>query len=271
MQKPFILSNGLQIPSIGFGTWLIPQERACLRVSQALKIGYRHVDSAQDYGNEAGVGEAIRESGLPRESIFVTTKIKASIKRYGEAKSSLEESFSKLGLNYIDLVLIHAPQPWEELRGPKKYYEENRAVWACMEEFYKNGRIKSIGVSNFLEDDLEHLMSHCSIKPMVNQICLNIGDTDSELVEYCQKQGILVEAYCPIAHGKALSDPFVITMAKKYSVSPAVLCLAYALELGTLPLPKSENPEHMKENLDFSLSISPEDMESLKRWKHQDQ
>lgn len=270
MQKPFILSNGVKIPSIGFGTWLIPQERACLRVKQALEIGYRHIDSAQDYGNEKGVGEGVRSSGLPREEVFVTSKVKASIKNYEEAKASIEESLVKLGLGYIDLMLIHAPQPWEELRGPNKYYEENQAVWKAMEEFYHEGKIKSIGVSNFLPEDLDHLMKNCSVKPMVNQICLNIGDTYLDLVDYCKQRGILVEAYCPIAHGNALNDPFVLKMAEKYKVSPAALCLAYTLQLGTLPLPKSENPTHMKENLEFSLRIADSDMELLKNWKHQD-
>lgn len=259
----YTLYNGVTIPSVGFGTWQIPNEQAKQAVLDAVKAGYRHIDSAQGYGNEVGVGEGVRECGLPREEIFVTTKVLAEIKDYEGAKRSIEESLQKLNIGYIDLVLIHCPQPWDEFRSEKRYFAENREVWRAMEEAYQAGKVRAIGVSNFLEDDVANLLD-CAVKPMVNQVSTYVGNTPLALIDYCRSQGILMEAYCPNGHGAALSNPVVVEMAAKYGVTPAQICVKYTLQLGTLPLPKSLNPAHIKNNLELDFTISDADMEVLK-------
>ena len=162
------LNNGNKIPALGLGTWFIDDDKAEQAVISAVKIGYRHIDTAQAYGNERGVGAGIRACGVSRESLFVTSKVAAEAKTYDAAARSIDESLKKMGLTYIDLMLIHSPQPWAEWRSNKRYFEENVQVWKALEDAYQAGKIKAIGVSNFLIDDLENLISHCEIKPMVN-------------------------------------------------------------------------------------------------------
>ena len=156
MEKELVLYNGVKIPVNGYGTWLVDQEVAEERVKLALEVGYRHIDSAQAYGNEVGVGNGFRASGLKREEVFITTKVRAELKTYEQAKASMEESLERLGLDYVDLILIHCPQPWNEFRGEKRYFKENIGVWKALEEFYKAGKARSIGISNFLVDDMEN-------------------------------------------------------------------------------------------------------------------
>lgn len=265
LNENYTLSNGVQIPKLGLGTWFINDKDAAEAVRQAVKLGYRLVDTAQAYMNEAGVGEGVRTCSLPREQIFVTDKIAAEAKSYEDAKKSIDDMLAKTGLDYIDLVIIHAPQPWKKWRNKKdRYFEENKQVWKAMEEAYKAGKLKAIGVSNFLQDDLESLLPSCEIKPMVNQVLCHISNTPKELIAFCEKEGILVEAYAPIAHGKVLKNKEIAAMANKYGVTVAQLCIRYDLQLGTVALPKTANPAHMKENAAVDFTISDDDMAELK-------
>lgn len=259
------LSNGVKIPELGLGTWFIDDDKVDNAVVSAVKIGYRHIDTAQAYGNERGVGAGIKACGIPREELFVTSKVAAEAKTYESAAKSIDETLNKMGLSYIDLMLIHSPQPWAEWREDgKRYFEENIQVWKALEDAYKAGKIKSIGVSNFLIDDLENLLANCEIKPMVNQLLIHIGNTPTKLIEYCKKHNIVVEAYSPIAHGEALKNETIVAMAHKYGVSVAQLCIKYVLNLGTVALPKTSNEEHMQSNAKVDFEISAEDMEILK-------
>lgn len=258
------LSNGNKIPTLGLGTWFIDDDKADKTVISAVQIGYRHIDTAQAYGNERGIGIGIKNCGVTREELFITSKVAAEAKTYDAAAKSIDESLKKMGLESIDLMLIHSPQPWSEWRDKKRYFKENIQVWKSLEDAYKAGKVKAIGVSNFLIDDLENLMTHCKIKPMVNQLLIHIGNTPSELIEYCQKNDMVVEAYSPIAHGEALKNETIVAMAQKYGVSVPQLCIKYALNLGTVALPKTSNPKHMKDNANLSFKISSEDMETLK-------
>ena len=258
------LSNGKKIPVLGLGTWFIDDDKVAAAVVSAVKIGYRHIDTAQAYGNERGVGVGIKTCGVPRDELFITSKVAAEAKTYDAAAKSIDETLEKMELDYIDLMLIHSPQPWAEWRNSKRYFEENIQVWKSLEDAYEVGKIKAIGVSNFLIDDLENLLAHCKIKPMVNQLLIHIGNTPADLIEYCKEQDIVVEAYSPIAHGEALKNETIAAMAQKYGVSVPQLCIKYALNLGTVALPKASNPKHMQDNADLSFEISSEDMETLK-------
>lgn len=258
------LSNGVKIPALGLGTWFIDDDKADKVVISAVETGYRHIDTAQAYGNERGVGVGIKTCGVPREELFITSKVAAEAKTYDAAAKSIDETLNKMGLCYIDLMLIHSPQPWAEWHNDKRYFEENKQVWKALEDAYVAGKIKAIGVSNFLIDDLENLLAHCEIKPMVNQLLIHIGNTPTALIEYCKEQNIVVEAYSPIAHGEALKNETIVAMAQKYGVSVPQLCIKYVLNLGTVALPKTSNPTHMQDNAKLSFEISSEDMETLK-------
>lgn len=264
------LSNGKKIPVLGLGTWFIDDDKAEQAVVSAVKIGYRHIDTAQAYGNEKGVGAGVKNCGISREELFVTSKVAAEAKSYDAAAKSIDETLDKMGLGYIDLMLIHSPQPWAEWRNDKRYFEENIQVWKALEEAYTAGKVKAIGVSNFLIDDLENLIAHCEIKPMVNQLLIHIGNTPAELIAYCKEQDIVVEAYSPIAHGEALKNKTIVAMAQKYGVSVPQLCIKYVLNLGTVALPKTANVEHMQNNASLDFEISDEDMETLKTLKFKD-
>lgn len=263
LNENYTLSNGVKIPKIGLGTWLIPDGEAAQAVRDAVAMGYRHIDTAQTYGNERGVGEGVRTCGVPREEIFITSKVAAEHKTYESAAKSIDESLAKLGMDYIDLMIIHCPQPWAEFRGERRYFTENKEVWRALENAYKDGKVKAIGVSNFLVDDLENILDDCKVKPMVNQILTHITNTPLELINFCREHGILCEAYSPIAHGEALKNRLILSVAEKYSVTPAQLCVRYALQLGMVVLPKTSNPEHMKNNADIEFEISAEDMDIL--------
>ena len=261
--ETYSLSNGVSIPKLGFGTWFIDDDKAAEAVRQAVSVGYRHIDTAQAYGNERGVGEGVRTCGAARDEIFVTSKVAAEHKTYQSAMDSIDETLGKMGLDYLDLMIIHSPQPWAEWRGKKRYFDENKEVWKAMEDAYKAGKLRAIGVSNFLQDDLESLLASCEIRPMVNQILVHIGQTPLSLIEYCRSQNILVESYSPIGHGQILQSPLVLETAEKYGVTAAQLSVRYAVQLGTAALPKTKNPEHMKENAAIEFTISEEDMNTL--------
>lgn len=268
LNESYTLSNGIQIPKLGLGTWFIDDDKAAQAVCQAVKLGYRLIDTAQAYGNEQGVGQGVRTCGIPREELFVASKVAAELKTYDAAAKSIDETLEKMGLDYLDQMIIHSPQPWREFRVEKRYFEENKEVWRALEDAQASGKVRVIGVSNFLKDDLENLLGSCRVKPMVNQILLHISSTDLELVDFCKAQDIQVEAYSPIAHGEALKNPAIAEMAKKYGVSAAQLCIRYVIELGTVALPKTADPAHMASNASVDFTISGEDMEALRHMEH---
>ena len=264
LQETYTLSNGVKIPKLGLGTWFIPDAQASEAVRTAISLGYRHIDTAQAYENEAGVGEGVRTCGLPREQIFVTSKVAAEHKDYDSAARSIDETLEKMGLDYLDMMIIHSPQPWADFRGGD-YAEGNRAAWRALEDAYTAGKLRAIGVSNFRKPDLDNILSDCRVRPMVDQILLHISNTDLGLLDTCTTQDILVEAYSPIAHGEALKNPMIVEMAARYGVSAAQLCIRYVLELGAVALPKTADPEHMKANATVDFTITPDDMELLKQ------
>ena len=268
--KEFILANGVKAPALAYGTGLIKNEDAARCVKMALEAGYRHIDTAQAYGNEEGVGQGIRESGLKREEVFITSKVLAEHKSYKKAKASIDGSLKKLGVDYIDLMLIHCPQPWALFRGPFRYFKQNIQVWKAMEDAYKEGKIRAIGVSNFLIDDLENIINNCEIKPMANQILLHIGETPVDVIKFCQENNIVVEAYSPIAHGKAMNDKTINAVAEKYHVSVPQLCIKYTLQLNTISIPKASSKEHIEDNMKLDFEINEEDMVELMKLNRMD-
>ena len=271
LSETYTLHNGVQIPKLGLGTWLIDDDKVEQPIVEAIQMGYRHIDTAQAYGNEVGIGKGIKKSGINREELYIASKIAAEHKTYESAAKSINETLDKLGLDYIDQMIIHSPQPWKEVnQSDNRYIEENKAVWKALENAYCAGKVKVIGVSNFLIEDLESLLETATIKPMINQILLHVSNTPLELVEYCQKNDIMVEAYSPIAHGVILNNPKIKEMADKYNVSVAQLCIRYTIQLGCVSLPKSANPEHMRSNSQVDFEINKEDMETLKHFKHID-
>lgn len=263
LQETYTLANGMKIPKLGLGTWFIDDDKAAQAVRDAVALGYRLIDTAQAYGNEHGVGEGVRTCGAAREELFVASKVAAELKTYESAAVSIDETLQKMGLDYLDQMIIHSPQPWNEFRVEKRYFEENREVWRALEDAQAAGKVRVIGVSNFLRDNLESLFHGCRVRPMVNQILLHITNTDLALVDFCQKNNIQVEAYSPIAHGEALKNPAIVKMAEKYGVSAAQLCIRYAIQLGTVALPKTADPGHMKSNAEVDFVISEEDMQTL--------
>ncbi len=267
LEEKFTLSNGIEIPKLGLGTWFISDKDVVQAVKDAIKIGYRHIDTAQAYQNENGVGDAIRTSGVKREDLFVTTKLAAEAKSYKEAAAGIDTSVKTLGLDYIDMMIIHSPQPWGDYHGDDRYFEGNREAWRALEEAYKAGKLRAIGISNFEKADIDNILESGSVNPMVNQILAHISNTPKELIQYSQEKGILVEAYSPIGHGELLKNQEVAEIAEKYNVSVPQLGIRYTLQLGLLPLPKTANPQHMKTNADVDFVISGEDMEFLKNMK----
>ena len=262
------LNNGVKIPQLGLGTWFIDDSKVADAVKAAVQLGYRHIDTAQAYGNERGVGEGIRTCGVAREDLFVVSKVAAEHKTYEEAKAGIDETLKKMGLDYLDMMIIHSPQPWVEVnQSENRYKEGNRQAWRALEEAYSEGKLKAIGVSNFQIEDLESLMEAAKVKPMVNQVLCHISNTPVELIDFCQKSNIAIEAYSPIAHGEILNQPEIQKIAEKYNVSVPQLCIRYTLQLGAISLPKTANPEHMKTNAEVDFEISAEDMETLKNFK----
>lgn len=264
LNEKYTLSNGVEIPKIGLGTWFISDETVAQAVRDAIEIGYRHIDTAQAYGNERGIGEGIRSCNVKREEIFVTTKLAAEVKSYEEAVVSIDNSLKTLGFDYIDMMIIHSPKPWAEYGKEDRHFEGNGEAWRALEDAYKAGKLRAIGVSNFQIVDIEKILENCTVKPMVNQILTHISNTPKELIAYCQQKEILVEAYSPVAHGELLKNQEVTKIAEKYAVSVPQLSIRYCLELGLLPLPKTANPAHMTNNADVDFTITPEDMEILK-------
>lgn len=258
----FTLANGVTIPAIGFGTWQIPSgDVAYNSVREAIKAGYRHIDTAQAYGNEASIGRAILDSGIDRSEIFVTSKLPAEIKNYESAVRHADLTIKNIGLDYIDLYLIHAPWPWSE-KGAD-YTKENIEVWKAMEEFYERGKTRAIGISNFSVSDTAAILENCRIRPVVNQIKLHAGHPQKETTDFCGKNGILIEGYSPLATGRLLKKGALAELAKKYNKSMAQISVRYVLQKGALPLPKSVHPEYIRQNFDVNFEIPDDDIRRL--------
>src|SRR5919205_2914100 len=269
LNETYTLANEVTIPKMGLGTWFIDDDKAAQAVRDAVAAGYRNIDTAQASGSERGVGEGVRTSGIPREELFVSTKLAAEIKDYDGAVAAVDQSLQTLGLDVIDLMLIHSPQPWNDFRGGD-YAEGNREAWRALEDAHKAGKIRAIGVSNFQQQDLENILGSCTVAPHVNQLLVHAGNTPAELIAYCESKQILVEAYSPIAHGSILANPDVRAIAEKYGAPVPQLCIRYTLQLGTVSLPKTANPEHMRSDAEVDFVLPEEDMAALRDLRAQD-
>lgn len=262
LDKTYTMNNGLEIPVIGFGTWQMPEGEDTQKiVEHAIESGYRHIDTAKIYGNEESVGRAIKASDVDREDLFITTKLWNDAHGYEEAKIAIDDSLSKLDLEYIDLYLIHWPNP-KALRDNWK--EANSQAWKAMEEALEEGKVKTIGVSNFMIHHMDALLETAEVKPAVNQIFLNPSDLQQELVEYCKDKDILLEAYSPLGSGRIFEIEELNEIADKYGKTVAQVVLRWQLQKGFLPLPKTATMERVVENADvFDFELSSEDVEKI--------
>jgi diketogulonate reductase-like aldo/keto reductase len=253
--KPCMLNTGAPIPAIGFGLWLNKDRETCIAsVQAAIAAGYRHFDTAQVYGNEAFVGWALGNSGVARSEQFITTKIWNDNQGWDDLIPSFEQSLTNLQTDYVDLLLLHFPVT-----------ESRRPAWRQMESLAKDGRARAIGVSNYTIEHITELLDESSIVPAVNQVELHVFLQQPKLVEFCRKHNILVQAYSPMAHGEGLDNPVLADIAKRYSKSPAQIMIRWCLEIGTLPLPKSQTPQRIKENFDVTdFSLDDSDMKQLR-------
>jgi diketogulonate reductase-like aldo/keto reductase len=247
------LNNGVRIPQLGLGTWRMRDEAECQQaVRWALELGYRHIDTAQIYGNEQFIGGAIKESGVARKDLFITTKIWNDNQGEGDLEPSLGESLEKLQTNYVDLLLLHWPLPG---RGP---------AWRKMEQVAEAGKTKAIGVSNYTIRHLKELLSECSIKPAVNQVELHVFLQQPELVRFCQDNGIVVEAYSPLAHGESMNDPILGKLARRHGKTPAQLMLRWCVQKGLVVIPKSTHKQRLQENSAiFDFELTDKDLSEL--------
>lgn len=254
------LNNSVMIPRVGLGVWKIPDGEAVKNaVLWALRAGYRHIDTAMIYRNETGVGEGIRQSGIPREEIFVTTKLWIADQGYERPFAAIKASLERLGLDYADLYLVHWPFADEDKTGEKR-----ADTWRGMEEIYKGGLARAIGVSNYTEAHLEEMKSYAQVMPAVNQVEMHPFLYQKNLAEYCAENGIQIEAYSPLAHGAKLKDKSVSTVAAKYGKSNAQILVRWSLEHGFVVLPKSTHKERIEENTAvFDFALAPADMATL--------
>lgn len=255
----YTLKNGVEIPCIGFGTYDTSDEDACRVVLDALEVGYRLIDTAAIYANEAGIGKAIETSGVPREELFITSKVWNTHRGYRKTMESFEASCSRLRLDYIDLFLIHWPAN-EKMYG-EKAEAINADTWRALEELYKANRVRAIGLSNFKPHHIEALMKHAEIEPVVDQIEFYPGRMQAETLEYCLDKNMVVEAWSPLGRGKTLTNESIAAIGARYGKSNAQVCLRWLIQLGMLPLPKSGNIERMAQNLDvFDFELTPGEM-----------
>ncbi|MCR5835806.1 MAG: aldo/keto reductase [Lachnospiraceae bacterium] len=259
LNETYTLANGVKVPKMGLGTWQIPDgEETYNSVMWALKNGYRHIDTAMAYGNEASVGKAIRDFGIAREEVFVTTKLPAEHKGYDIAKECFEKSMEALDLGYIDLYLIHAPWPWDQ--WGKDCTKENVEIWKAFEEIYATGKARAIGVSNFEPKHLNPILEMCNVVPMVDQICFHIGNSQKETVALLKEKNIQLMAYSPLATGRIIGDEAIVEMADKYGVTPAQLCIRYCIQNNAIVIPKSTKEQRIIDNAKVDFVIGDEDM-----------
>lgn len=259
LNDTFPLNNGAEIPCVGFGTWQTPNGKTAVEaVRSAIEVGYRHIDTAAAYKNEASVGRGVAESGVAREKLFLTSKLWNSEKGYDRALRSFEKTLSDLGTTYLDLYLIH----WPAIGRDGATF--NKETWRAFEKLYKEKRIRAIGVSNFKPHHLEALMETAEIAPMVNQIEFHPGQMQADTVDFCRTHQILVEGWSPLGTGRMLQNPQLIETAERYGKSVAQLCIRWCLQNRVLPLPKSVTPSRIKENSEiFDFEISEEDMQTI--------
>lgn len=267
LKDTFTLHNGVKIPCVGFGTWQAEEGKEAVKaVRDALEAGYRHIDTAAAYRNEASVGKALKESGLSRQEVFVTSKLPNSVRGYDQTKKSFARTLENLGFDYLDLYLVHWPKP---LVFRDHWQKANADSWRAIEELYEAGAIKSIGVSNFLPSHLDELAKTANVQPMVNQIKLCPGITQPEVTEYCQSQQILLEAYSPLGTGDIFTDPDMQKLAEKYQRTIAQVSLRWSLQMGFLPLPKSVNTGRIKENAAlFDFTLDEDDVKIISELKN---
>ncbi|WP_030936723.1 aldo/keto reductase [Streptomyces sp. NRRL S-646] len=253
---PIILNNGVEMPQLGFGVWQVPDDEAERAVATALEAGYRSIDTAAIYGNEEGTGKAIAASGIPREDIFLTTKLWNSDQGYDSTLRAFDASLDKLGVEYVDLYLIHWPTPARD-----KYVDTYKAF----EKLHADGRIRAIGVSNFEPDHLQRLIAETSVIPAVDQIELHPHLQQHAAREYHAEQGIATEAWSPLGSGKGLLEvPAIVAIAQKHGRTPAQVVLRWHLQLGNVVIPKSVTPSRIKENIEvFDFSLDTEDLAAI--------
>lgn len=256
------LRNGVQIPCIGLGTWQTDDgDEAVSVVKEAISAGYRHIDTAADYGNEKSVGIAVSQSGVPRDELFITSKLQNSQHGYEATLRAFEDTMRKLNCDYLDLYLIHWPNP---VKFRDNWEEANAGTWKAFEELYQKEKVRAIGISNFMPHHIDVLMKTAQVSPMVNQIRLCPGETQPEIVNYCKANRILLEAYSPLGTGRIFRVPQMIALSEKYGRSIAQLCIRWSLQMGFLPLPKSVNPSRIRENAQvFDFELSPEDVDII--------
>lgn len=254
------LYNGVEIPAIGFGTWQLT-ERIEEVTETALKVGYKHIDTAAVYGNEREIGNAIKASGIDRSSLFITSKVWNSDRGYDNTLKAFEASLERLQTEYLDLYLIHWPANAKRENAP----QENADTWRALEELYAAGKVRAIGLSNFLKHHVAAILEVASVKPMVNQLEIHPGYLQTETVEYCRENEMVVEAWSPIGSGRLLQDETLVALAVKYGVSVATLCIQFLLQQGLVVLPKSTNPKNIESNLHFDrFVIADEDVNAIK-------
>lgn len=259
--KNIALYNGILMPEIGFGTWKAPTGEVTVEaVKAAIECGYTHIDCAAIYGNEKEVGLGIKESNADRKDLFITSKLWNDVRGYQETIDAFNQTLSDLQLDYLDLYLIHWPRP---VKYHDNYIEKNIESWKAMEDLYKQGKVKAIGVSNFKIHHMEEIIENCEIKPMVNQIEFHPSCLEKEIRDFCKKENIVVTGYSPLANGKVFECKELVEFSEKYGVSIAQLCIRYALQHDVIPLVKSVTKERIKANLNVNFVISDEDMEKI--------
>jgi diketogulonate reductase-like aldo/keto reductase len=258
----YTLSNDVKIPCIGFGTWQTPNDDAGVSaILSAFEAGYRHIDTAQAYGNEQSVGLAVKISGLARNEVFITSKLANIIRGYQETIDSFEKTMKRLNMDYLDLFLIHWPNP-APFRD--RWQDANAETWQALEKLYKTGRIRSIGISNFRPHHIQALLKTAEITPMINQIRLCPGDTQDDVVDYSRSLNMLLEAYSPLGIGKIFEVPELQALAEKYGKSIAQIAIRWSLQRGYLPLPKSVTPARIRENADvFDFELDASDVQLI--------
>ncbi len=271
MSYSFTLNNGVCFPAVGFGTYRT-QEGGPQVIETAVRCGYRYFDTASYYGNEEMVGRALSQSGLPRDEFFLASKVWKTEMSFRQTREAFYASLNRLGTDYLDLYLIHWPRP--DLTSDWKQLDLD--TWKVLEELYAAGKVRAIGVSNFLPHHLENILEHCQVKPAVNQVELHPGYCQTAVRDLCRQQNILVQAWSPMGRARLLDDPVICRLAAQYGVSPAQICLRFLLQLGVMPLPKASSEERMRQNLDlFSFSLASSDLKALLSipctgWSHLD-
>lgn len=259
--RDIVLNDGNKIPCVGFGTYKATNESGYEVILDAIRAGYRLLDTAKVYGNEEDVARAIKESGIPRQEFFITSKLDRNMLGYDNAKSELEHTLKRLGTDYIDLYLLHWPRPDYGKADFDEWKHLDIESWKALEELQKEGKIRSIGVSNFLPHHLQNLLDHTDVVPAVNQLELHPGYTQAFVCAFCKNHGIVLEAWSPIGRGRLSDNVILNSLAKKYNTSIPHLCLVFLHQEGIIVLPKSTNYERMKENMTLDdIIISEEDM-----------